>query len=245
MVCSSQMFNMIDKVINKENIENYEEIVREYNINIICEFLGVLDYLLYDDDVRDVLHKRLVEHILPRIVFFVTNEEQRSAYIEYSNEYIKEIIKNQVKFILPLYLQRYNLGVRKEENIAVVYKDAENKNQKEVLESIEFSELRILPGALNNDVGEEVNTDENQRLGVLLWMFDVYYFGISTLDLSEYTLTDGLMGQLSAMEYLKTLDLRGCLVELCNDCDWIGTGFKVLEDLDISGVKIDENVACI
>ncbi|KAI5169270.1 hypothetical protein PAEPH01_0576 [Pancytospora epiphaga] len=75
-------------------------------------------------------------------------------------------------------------------------------------------------------------------------MFDIY-FGVFTLDLSGHTLTNGLMGQLSGMEYLKRLNIRGCLVEFDSDCDWIGTGFKALEDLDISGVKIDENVACI
>ncbi|KAI5169367.1 hypothetical protein PAEPH01_0653 [Pancytospora epiphaga] len=244
MECSSQMFNMIDKLINEENIENYEEIVREFNINIICEFLGILDYLQYDYEVSGIIHKRLVEHIFPRIVFSVTNEEQRSAYIESSNEYIKEEIKNQIRLILPLYLQRYKLGLQKEENMAVIYKDVENKNQKEVLELIEFSELRVHPGALDSDIEEEMNIDKNQRLGVLLWMFDVYYFEISTLDLSGHILTNGLMGQLSAMRRLKTLNLRECSVKLGNNYDWIETGFKALENLDISGVKIDENIAC-
>ncbi|KAI5168738.1 hypothetical protein PAEPH01_0379 [Pancytospora epiphaga] len=243
--CSSHVFTMIDRMLDEENTTEWEEIAREFNLNMICEILGVSDYLLYDDDVRDVLHKRLVEHIFPRIVFSVTNEEQRGAYMKSNKEDIKRKIADQMGLILPLYLQRYNLGVRKEADMAVIYKDAENKNQKEVLKSIEFSELRILPEALDSVIREEVNTDENQRLGVLLWMFDVYYFGISTLDLSGHTLTDGLMGQLSAMEHLKTLDLRECSMELGNDCDWIGTGFKVLEDLDISGVKINENVACI
>ncbi|KAI5169318.1 hypothetical protein PAEPH01_0610 [Pancytospora epiphaga] len=243
MECSLQMFNMIDKLINKENIENYEEIVSEFTLHVVCEFLGVLDYLQYNYEVRDVIHERLIEHILPRIVLSVTNEEQRSAYIESNNEYIKDVIKNQIKLILPLYLQRYNLGVRKEEGMAVIYKDVKNKNQKEVLESIRSGELRILPEALNNDIEEEVDANKNQRLWVLLWMFDVY-FGISALDLSGHILTNGLMGQLSAMEHLKILNLRGCSVELGNDCDWIGTGFKALEDLDISGVKINENVVC-
>ncbi|KAI5173110.1 hypothetical protein PAEPH01_1851, partial [Pancytospora epiphaga] len=202
-------------------------------------------YLLYDDDVGNVIHKRLIEHILPRIVFSVTDIEQRDAYMESNKENIKMKIENQIKLILPLYLQRYNLGVRKEEDMAVIYKDAENKNQKEVLKLIEFNELRILPGVLDSVIREEVNTDENQRLGVLLWMFDVYYFGISTLDLSGHILKNGLMGQLSAMEHLKMLNLRGCLVELGNDCGWIGTGFKVLEDLDISGVRTDGNLVCI
>ncbi|KAI5171806.1 hypothetical protein PAEPH01_1671 [Pancytospora epiphaga] len=244
MDCSSQMFNMIDKLINEENIENYEEIANEPTLYVVCEFFEVLEYLLYDYEVSEIIHKRLIVHILSRIVFSVTNEEQRSAYIESSNEYIKDVIKNQIKFILPLYLQRYNLGVRKEENIAVIYKDAENKNQKEILELIRTGELRILPGALDNDMNENVDTDDNQRLGVLLWMFDVC-LGVSTLDLSEYTLTDGLMGQLSAMRHLKTLNLRECLVKLDYDCDLIGSGFKALEDLDISGVKIDDNVVCI
>ncbi|KAI5170038.1 hypothetical protein PAEPH01_1196, partial [Pancytospora epiphaga] len=244
MDCCSQIFTMIDRMIDEENIENYEEIFSEPTLDVICEFLRVFDYLLYDADVRDVIHKRLVEHILPKIVFSVTNIEQRDEYTESNKGDVKMKISNQIDFILPLYLQRYNLGVRKEEDMTVIYKDAENKNQKEVLESIEFSELRILPGALDSDIEEEMNADENQRLGVLLWMFDVY-LGISTLDLSGHILTDGLMGQLSAMEYLMTLSLRGCLVGLGNDCDWIGTGFKVLEDLDISGVRIDENVVCI
>ncbi|KAI5168679.1 hypothetical protein PAEPH01_0325 [Pancytospora epiphaga] len=244
MDCSLQTFSMIDRMIDEENTTEWEEIVREFNLNMICEILRVFEYLLYDDDVRDVLHKRLVEHIFPRIVFSVTNIEQRDEYMESNKGDIKKKIADQMGLILPLYLQKYNLGIRKEEDMAVIYKDAENKNQKEVLKSIEFSELRILPGALNSVIEEEVNTDENQRLGMLLWMFDVY-LGISTLDLSGYTLTDGLMGQLSAMEYLKTLDLRECFMELGNDCDWIGTGFKVLEDLDFSGVKIDENVARI
>ncbi|KAI5169131.1 hypothetical protein PAEPH01_0463, partial [Pancytospora epiphaga] len=199
MECSSQMFNMIDRLINEENTENYDEIVREFNINIICEFLGVLDYLQYDYNVSKIIHKKLVEHILPKIVFSVTNIEQRDAYMESNKGDIKMRIANQIDFILPLYLQRYKLGVRKEEDIAVIYKDAENKNQKEVLESIEFGNVRILPGALDSVIEEEVNTDENQRLGVLLWMFDIY-FGVFTLDLSGHTLTNGLMGQLSGME---------------------------------------------
>ncbi|KAI5176547.1 hypothetical protein PAEPH01_2347, partial [Pancytospora epiphaga] len=246
MVCSSQMFNIIDRVINEENVENYEEIVKEFNINIICEFLGVLNYLQYNYDVSEIVHKRLIEHILFRIVFFVTNEEQRSTYIEYSNEYIKEEIKNQVKFILPLYLQRYSLGLRKEEDMVIIYKDAKNKNQKEVLKSIEFSELKVHPEALNNDVGEEMDIDKNQRLGVLLWMFDMY-FGVSTLDLSGHILTNGLIGQLSAMRHLKTLNLRECSVKSGNDYDCLGTGFKALEDLDISRVKLEskyERIFC-
>ncbi|KAI5179420.1 hypothetical protein PAEPH01_2634, partial [Pancytospora epiphaga] len=244
MVCSSQMFNMIDRLINEKNIENYEEIASEFNINIICEFLGVLDYLQYNYEVSEIIHKRLIEHILSRIAFSVTNEEQRSAYIECSNEYIKELIKNQIKLILPLYLQRYNLGLRKEENMAVIYKDVKNKNQKEVSESIRPGELRILPEALNNDINENVDTDDNQRLGMLLWMFDVY-FGVYTLDLSGHILTNGLMGQLSAMEHLKKLNLRGCSVKLDNDYNWIWTGFKALEDLDISEVRLESKYANI
>ncbi|KAI5169569.1 hypothetical protein PAEPH01_0821 [Pancytospora epiphaga] len=237
--CSSRVFSIIDKMIDEENITEWEEIAREINLNIICELLRGFECLLYDIDVRDVIHKRLVEHILPGIVFSVTNEEQRGAYIECSNEYIKEGIKNQIKLILPLYLQRYSLGLLKEEDMTVIYKDAENKNQKEILESIRSGELRILPEVLNNDMTEDMNIDKKQMLGVLLWMFDIY-FGISTLDLSGHILMDGLMGQLSAMKHLKVLNLRGCSVKLRNDCDWIGTGFKALKDLDISGVKIEE-----
>ncbi|KAI5169686.1 hypothetical protein PAEPH01_0919 [Pancytospora epiphaga] len=245
MDCSSQTFSMIGRMIDEENTTEWEEIASEFNFNMICEFLRVFDYLLYDDDVGNVIHKRLIEHILPRIVFSVTDIEQRDAYMESNKGNIKMKIENQIRLILPLYLQRYKLGVHKEEDMAVIYKDAENKNQKEVLKSIEFSELKILPGALDSVIREEVNTNENQRLGVLLWMFDVYYFGISTLDLSGHILTDGLMGQLSAMEHLKMLNLRGCLVELGNDCGWIGTGFKVLEDLDISEMRTDGKVVCI
>ncbi|KAI5179057.1 hypothetical protein PAEPH01_2597, partial [Pancytospora epiphaga] len=101
MECSLQMFNMIDGLINEKNIENYKEIDREFNINIICEFLGVLDYLQYDYKVSEIIHKRSVEHILSRIVFSVTNEKQRSAYIECGDEYTKELIINQIKLILP------------------------------------------------------------------------------------------------------------------------------------------------
>ncbi|KAI5176458.1 hypothetical protein PAEPH01_2305, partial [Pancytospora epiphaga] len=136
MDCSSQTFSMIDRMIDEENITEWEEIASEFNFNIICEILRVFEYLLYDDDVRDVLHKRLVEHIFPRIVFSVTNEEQKGAYMESNKEDIKRKIAEQMGLILPLYLQRYKLGVRKEEDMAVIYKDAENKNQKEVLESI-------------------------------------------------------------------------------------------------------------
>ncbi|KAI5176439.1 hypothetical protein PAEPH01_2298, partial [Pancytospora epiphaga] len=76
MDCSSYVFSMIDRMIDEENTTEWEEIASEFNLNIVCEILRVFEYLLYDDDVRDVLHKRLVEHIFPRIVFSVTNIEQ-------------------------------------------------------------------------------------------------------------------------------------------------------------------------
>ncbi|KAI5171265.1 hypothetical protein PAEPH01_1608, partial [Pancytospora epiphaga] len=82
MECSSQVFTMIDRMIDEENIENYEEIFSEPTLDVVCEFLRIIEYLLYDADVRDVIHKRLVEHVFPRIVFSVTNIEQRDTYME-------------------------------------------------------------------------------------------------------------------------------------------------------------------
>ncbi|KAI5168676.1 hypothetical protein PAEPH01_0322, partial [Pancytospora epiphaga] len=49
MDCSSQVFTMIDRMIDEENITEWEEIASEFYLNMICEILRVFEYLLYDD----------------------------------------------------------------------------------------------------------------------------------------------------------------------------------------------------
>ncbi|KAI5179473.1 hypothetical protein PAEPH01_2653, partial [Pancytospora epiphaga] len=238
MCCSSQTFSVIDRLLGDGDTVSLEDIVGEFTLNVVYELLEALEPLLYKDNVKGLIYERLIEHILPRIVFSVTSEEQRDEYIENNKKCTEGKIENQIKLIFPLYLQRYHLGICVEENIAVLYKDDENKNQEEILNSIEVSGIKILPGVLNNDIKEKVKTDEEQRLGILLWMFDICYEEV-ILDLSGYVLTNGQMGQLSAMEGLTALNLSKCSVNLDEGYNWIGTGFKALEELDISGVKLE------
>ncbi|KAI5168408.1 hypothetical protein PAEPH01_0105 [Pancytospora epiphaga] len=238
MNCSSQTFSIIDKLIDGNDFAN------EFTLNVVYKVLKELEYLQYEDKIRIVIHERLLEHILPDIVYSIMNEKRSDNYMKSNNECVNTDIENQIKLILSLFLSKHGLGLDVNEDIISVCKDPENKYSKNVLNSEKVSRLKIFPEVLNGDIRGKEETDKKQRLGMMLWMFNEF-IKISELDLSGCILTDEHIEQLSGIKCLKALNLSECTLKPSKNYNTCEIGFKVLEELNISGVKFDVKIANI
>ncbi|KAI5168306.1 hypothetical protein PAEPH01_0019 [Pancytospora epiphaga] len=244
MNCSSQTFSIIDKLIDENDFVSCNDFANEFTLNVVYKVLKELEYLQYEDKIRIVIHERLLEYILPDIVYSIMNEKQSDNYMKNNNECVNTDIENQIKLILSVFLSKHGLGLDVNEDMISVCKDPENKYSKNVLNPEKVSRLKIFPEVLNRDIQRKEETDKNQRLGMMLWMFNEF-IKISELDLSGCILTDEHIEQLSGMKCLKTLNLSECTLKLSKNYNTCEIGFKVLEELNISGVKFDVKIADI
>ncbi|KAI5169815.1 hypothetical protein PAEPH01_1020, partial [Pancytospora epiphaga] len=236
MRCNSKTFIMIERLVKKENKSSWEELAREFaepKALLMC--LWAIDYLCYKEETRGEMYERMVEHILPRIVLWETEKKAIVELIDYG-EYIF-IEKTRVCApIVEACLRRYGLGIRMDDEIAIVCKDRENIYRKEITENFKFRVMRVLPEALDTGVEKEAA----ERLGVIIWLFSEV-LEIPRLNISGCIITEGHIRQLSSMENLEGLNLEECTLKVDRRHCGIIEGFKVLKDLNVSGMIL-ENV---
>ncbi|KAI5168737.1 hypothetical protein PAEPH01_0378 [Pancytospora epiphaga] len=238
MDCSLSTFNIIDMLIDEKNTVNWGVIANECTLTVIHKLFKALEYLQYEDNAMNIIHDRLLGLILPKIVYSITNKQQKSNYTENTKECTSIEYRKHIGLIFTLFLRKHNLGIYIDEDIATICRDPENKYLKKISELTEFSELKILPETLNNDI------KENQKLGIMLWMFDELLY-VSELNLSSCILTDEHIKQLSGMKCLKTLNLSECTLKLDNNYNKYEIWFEALEEINISGVRLTKRTADI